>query len=473
MDRMYRKDSTISSKISEYDNVPILPRNYYDHQYRDQDDLLVPTTNAHITPTKTHHHQEIPRPAPRYHSFPVDTAPPVPPHQVPLVNSHDQTTSSSPLHHTNGSSVESHTPPSEVNQKPSAFPLEQEDYDSLDARLVMQHRKMLKQKKEQEELQQKLQKQQKHNQHTQTPLSPQQEHPPEGKTQQGQISKSPSSDQKGKQESSRTHRETYGSSGEMSLTASIFFYFLVILAEILMFGVLCLALYWVVQYRGGFAWREDVGKEFNFHPVLMIAGFIFFMGNAMLVYRVFRCCKKLPAKILHTYLYLMAVPCIVVATIAVFDSHNLRNPPIPNLYSLHSWLGLITIGLFALQVTHTLVVGFFSFWILLCCEQGTSGFRAGLVPVHATFGMITFMLAIATAVTGYTEKAFFSLSSDYSKLVEEAWVINAQAAALAGLAILMGFMLYNPRFSHSSHPVAIVDPPSHNHYVMTHKAYHN
>ncbi|XP_068200847.1 uncharacterized protein [Palaemon carinicauda] len=201
MDRMYRKDSTISSKISEYDNVPILPRNYYDHQYRDQDDLLVPTTNAHITPTKTHHHQEIPRPAPRYHSFPVDTAPPVPPHQVPLVNSHDQTTSSSPLHHTNGSSVESHTPPSEVNQKPSAFPLEQEDYDSLDARLVMQHRKMLKQKKEQEELQQKLQKQQKHNQHTQTPLSPQQEHPPEGKTQQGQISKSPSSDQKGKQES--------------------------------------------------------------------------------------------------------------------------------------------------------------------------------------------------------------------------------------------------------------------------------
>ncbi|XP_064117119.1 uncharacterized protein LOC135222781 isoform X2 [Macrobrachium nipponense] len=466
MDRMYRKDSTISSKISEYDNVPILPRNYYDHQYRDQDDLVIPTSNAHVTPTKT------PRPAPRYHSFPVDTAPPVPPHQVPLVNSHDQS-SPSPHHHTNGgSSVESHTPP-EHNQKPSAFPLEQEDYDSLDARLVMQHRKMLKQKKEQEELQQKLQQQQKQNQHTQTPHSPQDQPSEQKTTHHGQIAKSPSSDQKIKQETGRSHRESYGSSGEMSLTASIFFYFLVILAEILMFGVLCLALYWVVQYRGGFAWREDVGKEFNFHPVLMIAGFIFFMGNAMLVYRVFRCCKKLPAKILHTYLYLMAVPCIVVATIAVFDSHNLRNPPIPNLYSLHSWLGLVTIGLFALQVTHTLVVGFFSFWILLCCEQGTSGFRAALVPVHATFGMITFMLAIATAVTGYTEKAFFSLSSDYSKLVEEAWVINAQAAALAALAILMGFMLYSSRFSHSSHPVAIVEPPSHNHYVMTHKTYHN
>ncbi|XP_066975453.1 transmembrane ascorbate-dependent reductase CYB561-like isoform X2 [Macrobrachium rosenbergii] len=444
MDRMYRKDSTISSKISEYDNVPILPRNYYDHQYRDQDDLLIPTSNAHITPAKT------PRPAPRYHSFPVDTAPPVPPHQVPLVNSHDQT-SPSPHHHTNGgSSVESHTPP-EHNQKPSAFPLEQEDYDSLDARLVMQHRKMLKQKKEQEELQQKLQQQQKQNQHTQTPLSPQDQPSEQKTTHHGQITKSPSSDQKIKQETGRSHRESYGGSGEMSLTASIFFYFLVILAEILMFGVLCLALYWVVQYRGGFAWREDVGKEFNFHPVLMIAGFIFFMGNAMLVYRVFRCCKKLPAKILHTYLYLMAVPCIVVATIAVFDSHNLRNPPIPNLYSLHSWLGLVTIGLFALQ----LVVGFFSFWILLCCEQGTSGFRAALVPVHATFGMITFMLAIATAVTGYTEKAFFSLSYqvyqgyyamfNYIALPNEAIVINAQAMCLGALAIVM-YLIFNLQF---------------------------
>lgn len=230
----------------------------------------------------------------------------------------------------------------------------------------------------------------------------------------------------------------------MSTTASIFFYFLVILAEILMFGVLCLALYWVVQYRGGFAWREDPTKEFNFHPVLMIAGFIFFMGNAMLVYRVFRCCNKLPAKILHTYLYLMAVPCIVVGTIAVFDSHNLKKPaPIPNLYSLHSWLGLITMGLFALQ----LVVGFFSFWILLCCEQGTNAFRAGLVPVHATFGMITFMLAIATAVTGYTEKAFFSLRDPetkaftYSEMGDEAIIINTQAAALAALGIIVPVMI--------------------------------
>lgn len=55
------------------------------------------------------------------------------------------------------------------------------------------------------------------------------------------------------------------------------------------------------------------------------------------------------------------------------------------------------------------VAGFFSFLLLLCCESATASFRASLVPIHATFGIATFVLAIATACAGLTEKAFFSL----------------------------------------------------------------
>lgn len=55
------------------------------------------------------------------------------------------------------------------------------------------------------------------------------------------------------------------------------------------------------------------------------------------------------------------------------------------------------------------MVGFFSFLILLCCEARTQAFRAALVPVHATFGLVTFLMAVATALTGLTEKAIFSL----------------------------------------------------------------
>ena len=60
------------------------------------------------------------------------------------------------------------------------------------------------------------------------------------------------------------------------------------------------------------------------------------------------------------------------------------------------------------------MVGFFSFLILLCCEARTAALRAALVPVHATFGLVTFLMGIATALTGLTEKALFTLGSVFS-----------------------------------------------------------
>jgi hypothetical protein len=54
-------------------------------------------------------------------------------------------------------------------------------------------------------------------------------------------------------------------------------------------------------------------------------------------------------------------------------------------------------------------VGFFSFLLLLCCESATASFRANLVPIHSTFGITTFVMAVATACAGLTEKAFFTL----------------------------------------------------------------
>ena len=57
------------------------------------------------------------------------------------------------------------------------------------------------------------------------------------------------------------------------------FSLLTLLAEVLLFGSVALVVAWCLKYRGGFAWTEDPNLQFNLHPVLMVAGFIFFAGH--------------------------------------------------------------------------------------------------------------------------------------------------------------------------------------------------
>jgi len=249
------------------------------------------------------------------------------------------------------------------------------------------------------------------------------------------------------------------------------FGFLMTLAQILLHGALGLVLYWVFMFHRAegetwpFSWKEDAKKEFWMHPVLMIAGFIYFMGQSMLMYRSCRCCRRIWNKLLHTTFHMLAIPCIAMAFIAVYDSHVLNTvpdpqdpekrlpKPIPDFYSLHSWMGFATMGLFALQF----IVGFFSFLLLLCCESATASFRASLVPIHSTFGITTFVMAVATSCSGITEKAFFTLSSRstlqdgetvvnnigdiYATFPHEGLVINVLGAVLVALAILIPAIL--------------------------------
>jgi len=290
-------------------------------------------------------------------------------------------------------------------------------------------------------------------------------------------------------EAQKRHRKHEDDS--MTAGARCCFGFLILVAQVLLNGVMALCLYWVIQYRSNaegaaFAWKSDPDLEFNLHPVLMIAGFIYFMGQAMLMYRTCRCCRRIWNKLLHTVFHILAIPCIAIGFIAVLDSHNLRtvdgNPaPIPNFYSLHSWIGLAAMGLFALQF----MVGFFSFLLLLCCESATASFRASLVPIHSTFGISTFVLAVAAACSGLTEKAFFSLSLAYNKWVpylfdstfnestalaglntlgpvykeehfEESLCINVMGAALVLLAVVIPLIVSYPKFRYRPQRIVTV-----------------
>lgn len=77
----------------------------------------------------------------------------------------------------------------------------------------------------------------------------------------------------------------------------------------------------------------------------------------MLIYRTQRNARKQKLKLIHASLMLLTIALVVISLVAVFDSHNLNLKPIPNMYSLHSWIGLTSIILFCCQVF--LIIFFF------------------------------------------------------------------------------------------------------------------
>ena len=147
--------------------------------------------------------------------------------------------------------------------------------------------------------------------------------------------------------------------------------FVVVFSSILLLASIVLTVFWIIYYKQGYS-LEDKSKLFNFHPTLMIAGYITLSGfcksqmmnflfdfslwyhiSAVLLYRICRCCSHLIVKLCHVFFHACSIPCIVIGFLAVWESKNESN--VPHFYSLHSWLGLITAGLFVFQF----VLGFF------------------------------------------------------------------------------------------------------------------
>ncbi|RLN30476.1 putative ascorbate-specific transmembrane electron transporter 1 [Panicum miliaceum] len=72
---------------------------------------------------------------------------------------------------------------------------------------------------------------------------------------------------------------------------------------------------------------------------------------------------------------------------AVFMFHI--DSGIPNLYSLHSWVGITAISLYALQWA----AGFFSFFF----SGASPATRRKAVPWHAITGLLVFVLTVGTS----------------------------------------------------------------------------
>lgn len=174
---------------------------------------------------------------------------------------------------------------------------------------------------------------------------------------------------------------------------------LFVVAQIFAVISVFLVIVWGSEYLGGFDW-SDAGQRFNWHPVLMVVAFVFLYGNGMLVYRLMRNEAKPRLKLIHLTLNGLAFLLAIIGLIAVFSFHNEKN--IPNMYSLHSWIGLGTVILFGLNL-----VGGGLFFLL---PQTPDHLRAIALPLHVYGGQAALALITVSIVSGTTEKALFKLT---------------------------------------------------------------
>ncbi|NXL85677.1 CYAC3 protein, partial [Alectura lathami] len=195
-------------------------------------------------------------------------------------------------------------------------------------------------------------------------------------------------------------------------------------------GLVCVAFVtaWCQRWRGGFAW-DGSARMFNWHPVLMVTGMVVLYGAAALVYRLPPAWRspKLPWKVLHAALALTVFGLTVAGLVAVFGFHNQSGTP--NMYSLHSWLGLATVLLFSCQWA----AGFGAFLL----PYAPPGLRALYKPVHVFFGSTILLLSVASCVSGINEKLFFSLKNGTAPVPYKLLPAEAVFANMLGLLLVL------------------------------------
>ncbi|KAL5539360.1 hypothetical protein UlMin_024608 [Ulmus minor] len=180
---------------------------------------------------------------------------------------------------------------------------------------------------------------------------------------------------------------------------------------------LILVLVWTIHFRGGFAW-EATNKNliFNLHPFLMLFGLIIIGGEAIISYKSLPLRKEVK-KLIHLVLHAIALVLGIIGIYFAFKYHN--ESGIANLYSLHSWVGLGVIVLYAIQW----IYGFLTFFF----PGASNALRSEVLPWHVVFGITVYILAVGTATLGFLEKLTFLESSGLAKYGSEAFLVNFTA----------------------------------------------
>lgn len=159
-----------------------------------------------------------------------------------------------------------------------------------------------------------------------------------------------------------------------------------------------LALCFQPEWGGGFSLSDFASVQFfNFHPLLNILAFGVAMTESLIGFRGFGLARS-HAKTLHALLQLVSLLLGILAFVVVVFFHNTNK--YPNLYSVHSWIG---ISVYFLSWTQ-FIAGFFIFWLP---RLAPLSLKAAFLRYHKIGGLATYFGAMAAIATGLMQKQSF------------------------------------------------------------------
>lgn len=141
------------------------------------------------------------------------------------------------------------------------------------------------------------------------------------------------------------------------------FFFSILLADIFLFGAVLFFAVYAAQYADGFSYEQNSEypfRQFNLHALIMLTAFIYLNGQAITVYKSNYLIKHKSINMLyHFVLHLLTIGGILGGLYMTYQAQETiqttgaqARPKATHFYSIHSWTGLITIGLFLMQVSY-------------------------------------------------------------------------------------------------------------------------
>ncbi|CAH1108702.1 unnamed protein product [Psylliodes chrysocephalus] len=188
---------------------------------------------------------------------------------------------------------------------------------------------------------------------------------------------------------------------------------------------------------------------FNWHPLLMVIGMVFIFSHAILLYRTGRHCCKSSMKLTHGIFHSLTILLISLGLAAAFSNHIMKK--IPNMYTLHSWIGMMAIIIF--------ITNFIFALGCMGCPGTTQKIRDIGCPVHIQIGIVCFLVAIVAAVLGVAEKTIFGVKN-YKDMPGEGVICNLIGLLMVIYGILILCLVTDASYKRQDKRCATPCPPS-------------